>query len=161
MIHHVKQSEVVAYSSFEMFELVADVDHYKDFLPWCSGSEVLERQNGEVLAEIRLSYGPVKAAFTTRNENHPNEFIKMRLVRGSLKHFEGSWHFEKLPQGGTRVSLDLRYEFSHTIMGVFLGSILHKISKAVLLAFKQRAGILYGRRIGSSVKSPSPKEATA
>src|SRR5512143_3419959 len=106
MIHHVKQSEVVAYSSFEMFELVADLDHYKDFLPWCS-AEVLERTNGEVLAKVQVSYGPVKAAFTTRNENHPNEYIKMRLVRGSFRHFEGSWNFEGLPQGGTRVSLDL------------------------------------------------------
>ena len=100
MIHHVKQSEVVAYSPFEMFELVADLDHYKNFLPWCSGSEVLERKNGEVLAVIQLAYVPVKAAFTTRNENHPNEYIKMRLVRRSLRHFEGSWHFEGLRQGG-------------------------------------------------------------
>ena len=112
-----------------------------------------------MLAEIQVTYGPVKAAFTTHNENHPNEYIKMRLVRGSLRHFEGSWHFERLPQGGTRVSLDLRYELAHTIMGLFLGRILHKIAKVILLAFKQRAGVLYGKKIRSSVEPPSPKEA--
>ena len=65
-----------------MFDLLADLNHNEDFLPCCSGSKILEWKNGEVLAEIHVTSGSVKAAFTTRNKNHPNESIEMRLVRG-------------------------------------------------------------------------------
>jgi coenzyme Q-binding protein COQ10 len=146
MIHHVKKSEVVPFSPVRMFKLVADIDHYKDFLPWCSGSKVLDRKNGQVLAEIQLAYGPIKSAFTTSNENHPNSHIDLHLVHGPLRQLEGKWYFEDMSQGSTRVTLDLRFELSHMVLGVLLGEILSEIARVLLLCFKERARALYGRR---------------
>jgi coenzyme Q-binding protein COQ10 len=146
MIHHVKESEVVPFSPVQMFKLVADIDYYKDFLPWCGGSKILDRKNDEVLAEIQLAYGPIKAAFTTRNENHPNSQIDLHLVHGPLRQLEGKWCFEDMSQGSTRVTLDLRFELSHMVLGVLLGEILSEIAGVLLLSFKERARAIYGRR---------------
>jgi ribosome-associated toxin RatA of RatAB toxin-antitoxin module len=146
MIHHVKKSEFVPFSPVKMFKLVADIDHYKDFLPWCCGSRVLDRKNGEVLAEIQVAYGPIKTAFTTRNETHPNSQIDMHLVHGPLKQLEGKWYFEQASRGSTRVSLDLRFELAHMVLGVLLGEILSETAEVLLLSFKERARALYGRR---------------
>jgi ribosome-associated toxin RatA of RatAB toxin-antitoxin module len=148
MIHHVKESEIVSFSPAQMFKLVADIDHYKDFLPWCSSSKVLDRKKDEVLAEIQLAYGPIKAAFTTRNENHPNSQIDLHLVHGPLRQLEGKWSFEEVSQRSTRVSLDLRFELSHMVLGVLLGEVLSEICKVLLISFKERACALYGRRRG-------------
>jgi coenzyme Q-binding protein COQ10 len=146
MIHHVKKSEIVPFSPGQMFGLIADIDHYEDFLPWCSGSKVLERKNRKVLAEIQVNYGPIKAAFTTSNENHPNSHIDMHLVHGPLKQLEGKWYFESMSQGSTRVGLDLRFELAHMVLGVLLGEILSEIAEALLFSFKERARALYGKR---------------
>jgi coenzyme Q-binding protein COQ10 len=146
MIHHIKKSEVVPFGPVQMFELVADIDHYKDFLPWCSASKVLDRKNGEVLAEIQVNYGPIKAAFTTSNENHPNSHIDMHLVHGPLRQLEGKWYFEPVSQGSTGVGLDLRFELAHMVLGVLLGEILSEIAEVLLLSFKERARALYGKR---------------
>jgi coenzyme Q-binding protein COQ10 len=156
MIHHVKESEVVPFSPVQMFKLVADIDHYKDFLPWCSGSKVLDRKSGEVLAEIQLAYGPIKAAFMTHNENHPNSHIDLHLVHGPLKQLEGRWYFEQVSQGSTRVSLDLRFELSHMVLGVLLGEILSEIAGVLLLSFKERARALYGKRPSRGAKAFNP-----
>jgi coenzyme Q-binding protein COQ10 len=159
MIHHVNRSEVVPFSPVQMFELVADIDHYKEFLPWCSGSKVLDRKNGEVLAEIQVSYGPIKAAFTTSNENHPNSHIDMHLVHGPLRRLEGKWYFEPVSQGSTRVGLDLRFELAHMVLGVLLGEILSEIAEVLLFSFKERARALYGNRRSRDrrLRTASPK----
>jgi ribosome-associated toxin RatA of RatAB toxin-antitoxin module len=159
MIHRVKQSEVVPFSPVQMFKLVADIDHYRDFLPWCTGSKVLDRKNGEVLAEIQLAYGPIETAFTTSNENHPNSHIDLHLVHGPLRQLEGKWYFEDMSHGSTRVSLELRFELSHMVLGVLLGEILSEIAGVLLISFKQRARALYGRRQrrGRKVHSTSPR----
>ena len=144
MMHHVKKSEVVPYSPSEMFKLVADVDRYEEFLPWCSGSRVLEHHGGNVLAELQVAYGPIKTAFTTRNRNHPNRMIEMHLVDGPLKHLEGAWQFKALPEGGTLVSLELQFQLHHSLLAVVEETFLQEAVEVMVSAFRERAGEVYG-----------------
>ena len=139
-MHHVRKSEIVSYSPSEMFDLVADVDRYREFLPFCRNSRVLTREGGEELGEIQVAYGPIKAAFVTRNRYQPYEKIEIRLVKGPLKFLEGSWRFESIPQGGTRVSLDLRFELRHKHADRLLGVFLDNLAAMMVSSFKRRAG---------------------
>lgn len=146
MMHHVKKSEVIPYSASQLFAVVADVDRYKEFLPWCRDSKVLSHRGREVLAEIQVAYGPVRTAFTTRNENRPNETIEIHLAGGPLKHLDGAWRFKGLPEGGTLVSLDLQFQLNHGFLGSLMETFLNKAAEAMVSAFKDRAAAVYGAR---------------
>jgi len=146
MMHHIKKSEVVPYSASEMFSLVADVARYNEFLPWCTEARVLHEKQGKVEVEFRLAYGPIRTGFTTRNRFQPNEKIEMQLLRGPLKHLEGSWSFRELPEGGTRISIDLKFQLAYRFSGVMLNPLFVAAAERMVSAFKERAAIIYSHR---------------
>lgn len=145
-MHEVKTSETVAYAASEMFQLVADIDRYKEFLPCCKASRIIDRKDGEVTAELRVAEGPVGATFTTRNNNHPDRKIEMHLVDGPFESLDGFWLFEERPNGRTQVSLDIRFDFPSHLLGSVLDSHFKNAMNNLIAAFKERAQALYGPR---------------
>jgi len=145
-MHHVKKSEKVPYSAAEMFGLVADVGQYKEFLPWCSGSRVLSQHGEDVVAEIEVAYGPVRTSFRTKNKNYPNKMIEMHLLEGALQHLHGSWQFESLAEGGTKVTLDLQFRLNHGLIATLEEKVLQEATETMVSAFKERAREVYGAR---------------
>jgi ribosome-associated toxin RatA of RatAB toxin-antitoxin module len=98
-MHTVKRSIVVPYNPSDMYNMVADIDRYHEFLPWCTRSRVLETKGDEVLGELHVGYGKVSTTFRTRNRNLPAERIEMRLDSGPFHTLEGSWTFEPSGEG--------------------------------------------------------------
>ena len=146
-MHTISKPETVPYSAREMFDLVADVDRYKEFLPWCTDSRILRREKHNiVVAEIQLGYGLMHATFATRNTHRSNRAIEMELVEGPFKFLEGGWQFDVMPGGGSRMSLDLRFEFSHPHLEAPFNAVFEVAVEALVKAFKGRAEELYGRQ---------------
>lgn len=142
----IKRHALVPYSSEQMYELVDDIESYHQFLPWCSSSEELSRNDDEVKACIELSKGKVKKSFTTLNRVQKNKMIEMRLVNGPFKHLEGFWRFDALDGGkACKVSLDMEFEFSNKILSLTVGPVFNTISNSLVDAFVQRAEEVYGR----------------
>ena len=142
-MHHITRSEVVPYSASDMFSLVADVDRYKEFLPWCVGSRILGREKSDILAVIEVGQGPVRTSFTTRARARHNARLDIQLVDGPLKALEGSWRFEDLSEGGSRVILDLRFETDGSLPLFLTESLLKHVTGRIVSAFKKRAASLY------------------
>ena len=90
-VHKVNRSLILPYSSAEMYDLANNVEAYDEFLPWCSCSAVLERDEACAIARIDVSYKGMKSSFTTRNELTPNQQIHMTLVEGPFSALEGKW----------------------------------------------------------------------
>jgi ribosome-associated toxin RatA of RatAB toxin-antitoxin module len=144
-MHEIKDSETVPYTAQQMFSLVADVDRYKEFLPWCQDSRIVRREkNNGVVAEIQLGYGPVHATFTTRNKHRINREIKMDLLEGPFEFLEGSWHFEPMPGEGCRMSLDLKFEFAQHHLEAMFNQMFKMAMDTLAHAFRDRAKALYG-----------------
>lgn len=145
-MHEIKDSETVPYTVGQMFELVADVERYKEFLPWCTDSKILRREKKHVdVAEIRLGYGPLHTTFATRNTYHANRAIEIDLVEGPFEVLEGRWQFEPLPEKGCRMNLDMHFEFAQQHLEGMFNHMFKTAMETLAHAFTDRAKDLYGK----------------
>ena len=144
-VYSVSRSSIVPYRAEQMFELVADVDAYPAFLPWCGGARVVERSGDEVVAEIAIAYHGIHRTFRTRNLNRPGREILIRLVSGPFSHLRGRWSFDPMGEDACRVSLDIEFDFSGRIIGRLVGPVFRQISGSLVDAFCSRARLVFGR----------------
>lgn len=142
----VKRSAHVPYSAQEMYDLVADIESYPQFLPWCGGARIIARDETSTLATIDIAYRAFRKGFTTRNRLQPGEAIEMRLVEGPFKELFGRWRFDTLAGGASRISLDLDFEFASTVTALALGPAFTHIANTLIDSFKSRAAAVYGER---------------
>jgi len=141
----VKKSRVIDYSCEQMFKLVNEVEHYAEFLPYCSQSTVHHRDPDEVQATLVISAAGINKSFTTRNLLQHNKMIEIRLVDGPFSHLEGFWRFDEEGEGGCRISFDLEFEFAGRMFSMLLGPIFEQVTDKMVDAFCDRAGTLYGK----------------
>ncbi len=139
----VKKTRTVPFSCEKMYRLVNDVEHYSEFLPYFSSSEVRHRDEDEVEATLSISAAGMQKSFTTRNRLQANKMIEMRLVDGPFKHFEGFWRFDESAEGCV-VSFDLEFEFAGRMFSMLLGPIFEQVTDNLVDAFCDRAAQVYG-----------------
>ncbi len=139
----IKKSALVSYSAAQMFELVDDVEAYSEFLPWCSKSTVLSRNDDEVRASLELSKGGLKKTFTTCNRIQKNKMIEIRLEEGPFHHLEGFWRFEALEGAACKVSYDMEFELSGKLLSLTMGPVFSQVAESLVDSFCQRAKDIY------------------
>ena len=142
----VDRSALLPYTADEMYALVSDILTYPQFLPWCSGTEILSQEGEELSARIGFSVGGVSQSFTTRNRLQSGKEIAMQLVDGPFSQLEGRWRFEPLGDAGCKISLLLEYDFSSKMVGLVVGPVFNKIANTLVDAFQKRAVEVYGER---------------
>ena len=140
-IHHTPQ---------EMFDLVADVEKYPEFLPLCEGLRVRRRaESGEgvetLVAEMKVGYKKIHEAFTSRvTLDRTRLRILVEYVDGPFKYLENRWTFRPTP-GGCEVEFYISYEFRSRALGLLMGSVFDKAFRRFAVAFEERADEIYGR----------------
>ena len=143
----VQRSLIVPYSAHEMFALAGEVDQYYEFLPWCSGSKVLECTEDTFLARVDISYKGWSTSFTTRNRMDPDVRIGMTLEEGAaFDTLEGMWHFKALDALACEVTLEVDFSLTGPLGNKMLGPIFSRICAELIHAFVDRAKALYGER---------------
>ena len=145
MVQTVSRSALVPYRARDMYELVADVERYPGFLPWCRSASVHGSAPDTVEASLEIGRGPIRKTFTTRNVMTPGTRIDMHLVDGPFKHLQGCWQFVAMDDSGCKVALDLEFELSNAILRKTFGPVFHEIANTLVEAFCRRAGELYGK----------------
>jgi len=145
-VNTIRKSALVPYSAEEMYALVADIESYGQFLPWCGGARILARHAHELTASIDIAYRGVHKSFTTRNTLTPGREMKLALVDGPFKQLHGCWRFEVLDEGACKVSLDLDFEFSNRLVALVLGPVFSSIANDLVESFRRRAVERYGQR---------------
>jgi len=138
----VNKSRVVPYSCAQMFELVNDVEHYAEFLPYCSQTIVHHRDADEVQATMVITAAGMSKSFTTNNRHQINKMIEIRLVDGPFSHLEGFWRFDEVPEG-CKISFDLEFEFAGRMFSMLLGSVFEQVTDKMVDAFCDRAESIY------------------
>ena len=150
-MRRVHRSAIVPYSAADMFALVADIESYSKFLPWCTRGRVEQDaagiQSGDVqtvIARLELSQGGLTGHFTTRNRVEPPRRITMQLVEGSFSELEGVWEIESLGDAGCKLELTMRFAFSNSLKEMVLGAVFEKSCNQLVDAFVDRAKNVYG-----------------
>jgi ribosome-associated toxin RatA of RatAB toxin-antitoxin module len=142
----IRKSALVPYSAGEMYALVADIESYGRFLPWCGGARILAREDNAVTASIDIAYHGVNKTFTTRNILDPGSSMELRLVDGPFRQLHGNWRFEPLDEQSCKVVFELDFEFSNRLAGLAVGPVFSSIANSLVESFRRRAEEMYGRR---------------
>ncbi len=140
----VNQSVLVPYSAAQMFELVDAVERYPEFLPWCSASELIDRNEAELRAALHINFRGIKQKFSTRNSRSAPHSMGIQLVEGPFKALEGAWKFIPLSEAGCKVEFRLSWEFSSRLLASLAGPVFNHIALTMVDAFVKRAESLYG-----------------
>ncbi len=140
----VKKSALVKYSAQQMFDLVNDIEAYPQFLPWCSGSRIIKREEDALEAELIISKGGFKKSFSTRNKIDMGGRITVSLLNGPFSHLEGVWNFMPLREDASKISLDLEFEMSGALSNLAFGAVFNQICNTMVASFTDRAKAVYG-----------------
>ena len=143
-------NRAVRHSPRQMYDLVADVERYPDFLPLCESLRVLRRQpgpdGGEVLvAEMGVGYKAIRERFTTRVTLEPEHLrIVAEYIDGPFRHLENRWSFRDADHGGCTVDFFITYEFKSRTLGLLMGTMFDRAFRKFTDAFEGRADRMYG-----------------
>ena len=138
------ERKFVPYRPDQMFDLVADVAKYPQFLPWCVGARVLSRDDAGLVAALDVRRGMLRTSFTTRNAPDGPEAITMDLVDGPFRSLYGRWSVEAIrdPAGaelGSRVTLAIRFELANALTATLLEPLFEETVASLVEAFVARA----------------------
>ena len=149
-----RTSRKVRHSASEMFDLVADIERYPDFLPLCQSLKI-RRDTGlgddrrQLLADMRIGYKAIRESFVSRvTLDRPNLTILVEYVDGPFRRMENRWRFlegSEAPVGSSNVEFFLDYEFKSRMFGVLMGSVFDAAFRRFAESFEQRADVVYTR----------------
>lgn len=127
-----------------MFVLVDDVAAYPEFLPWCNSAEIHSRTDDIVEATLELQKGTINKKFTTCNSRQEYSAIDLALVGGPFRHLSGGWRFKDLGESGSKVTLELEFEFDSRLADMMFGAFFEDTCNSLVDAFSNRAVAIYG-----------------
>lgn len=143
-MHRIERSVLVSFSAQQMFDLVADVAAYPQFMPWCGGAQVLESTPAGMKATVQIDFHGLKQSFTTRNTHQAPELIELRLVDGPFSALEGRWRFHALAPDACKVVFELQYAFSSRTLETLIGPVFNRIAAGFIDAFVKEAERRHG-----------------
>jgi len=144
-MHKVQRSVLVPHSAAQMFDLVADVEKYPEFMPWCGGAEVRSRDEHGMLASVTISLAGLRQRFTTRNTHDYPRRIDLELVDGPFSALVGHWEFQALADDACKVLFTLEYAFSSRTLEALVGPVFNRIASSFIDSFTKRAQACYGQ----------------
>jgi ribosome-associated toxin RatA of RatAB toxin-antitoxin module len=139
----IEKSVLIARTAQQMFDLVDGVERYPEFLPWCGGTELLERTATVTVARIHVNYHGIKAHFATENPKEAPHRMDIRLREGPFRRLDGGWRFIALGDAGCKVEFRLNYEFSSKVLEKALGPVFGHIVGSFVESFVKRAHQVY------------------
>ena len=134
----------VPHSAEQMFDLVADVDRYPEFLPLCEALGVRSRKERDgkelLIADMTVGYKAIRETFTTQVLlNRVELAIDVKYVDGPFRYLDNRWRFEPAPGGGSVVVFFIDYEFKSRLLGALMGSMFDRAFRMFAEAFEARA----------------------
>jgi len=140
------------YSPEQLFDLVADVGRYQEFLPWVAATRIRADSETEMLADLVVGFKALKETFTSKvRKARPHE-IEIDYVEGPLKYLHNNWKFHPDGTGGTNVEFCVDFAFRSRIFETLAGQMFDRALRRMIGAFEERAAALYGE-LGSSSSS--------
>ncbi len=144
-----RTSHVVNHTPEQMFDLVADVESYPQFVPLCQALRVRRRLGGAegaeiVVAEMEVGYKAIRERFTSRvTLERAERRINVEYVDGPFSHLENVWRFDDAGDGRCRVEFYIAYEFRNRMLATLMGSMFDAAFRKFASAFETRADQIF------------------
>src|SRR5690606_18480072 len=133
------------YRPEQLFDLVADVERYPEFLPWCIGARIRNRSENVIVADLMIGLRMIRERFTRRVTLDREKLrIDVAYTEGPFKYLDNHWVFEPDGHGGTNLDFYVDFEFRSVILQKLIGVVFHEAVKRMVGAFEARAKELYG-----------------
>ena len=143
-IREIKRTALVTFTPEQMFDLVVDVERYREFLPWVAGAEVHEKTEHDLQASLVMERAGIRQRFTTRNVMQRPDWMSLALVNGPFKQLDGLWTFTAIGTAGTKVVLDMKFEFANPVASMLFGRAFEQSVGELIDAFVLRAKQVHG-----------------
>lgn len=143
-IREVRRSALVTFSPEQMFDLVIDVERYPEFLPWVAAARLHEKSDGALRASMEMQRSGVRERFSTRNTFERPSYMTMQLLEGPFRLLEGRWSFSPIGAAGTKVELEMRFEFANPVISLLFGKAFEQSCNTLIDAFIARARVMHG-----------------
>ncbi len=144
-----QETKILPYSAQQMYDLVADVARYPEFLPWNSAARINARRpipDGEIMeADLVISFKVFREKFASRVTLRPRiKRIETEYLDGPFRKMESHWLFRDRAEGGCEVEFFVDFEFRNAILQGIIGMVFNDAMQRVVRAFERRAAALYG-----------------
>ena len=145
------ERQVVPYRPDQLFDLVADVGRYPEFLPWCVAARVRTRNATTAVADLTIGFGPFRETFTSRVALDRPHRVKVAYENGPFRYLNNQWVFAALPDG-TEVDFFVDFEFRSRLLQRAIGMVFNEAVRRMVAAFLRRAEQIYGPPVPTAAR---------
>ena len=146
------EKKIVNFTDKQMYELVADIDNYREFLPWCNDSKIIEVTNIDnekktLIADLEIGYKDL--VYTYRSNvllNNQELTIKVDFVHGPFKNLDNSWIFKKIDDQSCEIEFFIDFELNVGVLNLLISKFFDKAFKKMVNSFENRANQIYGSK---------------
>ncbi|WP_114519989.1 type II toxin-antitoxin system RatA family toxin [Altererythrobacter sp. ZODW24] len=140
-IHQVRD---LPYSAEQMFDLVADVEKYGEFLPWVMATRVRSDSDTEMIADMLVGFKSLREKFTSRVvKDRPNR-LEVHYIDGPMRDLDNRWIFSPKEGGGCSIDFCVDFTFNNKVFEALAGQYFDRAFRKMMTAFEARADDLYG-----------------
>jgi coenzyme Q-binding protein COQ10 len=144
------ETKHVPYTPEQMFDLVADVGRYPQFLPWCVGARVRSATPTAMVADLTIGFGPFRESFTSRIALTRPGALRVTYENGPFRYLNNQWKFapetDAAGNAGCRIDFFVDFEFRSRLLQAAIGVVFNEAVRRMVNAFLARARIVYGAR---------------
>lgn len=149
------------YTPEQLYEVVASVDRYPEFLPWCKAARITRRDGNTFEADLVIAFKMFRERFTSKVTLAPKSGVDVRYVEGPFKYLNNHWQFEPAPEGGTVVDFYVDFEFRSKMLQALIGVLFNEAVRRMVGAFEGRAHQLYGSSATAAATAAATRPETA
>ncbi len=142
------EEKIVSFTKEQMFDLVADIDKYSEFLPWCNKSTIINREIKDnasiVIADLEIGYGQFNYTYRSNVVMDINKnFIKVNHLEGPFNYLENEWRFEEISSTTSKIIFSINFELNIKVFDVLITKFFDKAFQKMVDSFHQRAEDIY------------------
>jgi len=153
------EKRILPFTEEQLFDMVADVRRYPEFLPWCVGARIISRTDQELIADLTVGFKMFRETFRSQVLLTRPHHVHVRYLTGPFRYLNNHWRFRPVP-GGTEVDFFVDFEFRSRLLQAVIGTVFNEAVRLMVRAFERRAAVLY-RRGAAPASAPATPAPTA
>jgi coenzyme Q-binding protein COQ10 len=146
----IRESRETPWSAEQMFDLVADVGSYPEFLPWVVATRVRSDAETEMVADMLIGFNNLREKFTSKVKKARPQMIDVDYVDGPMRTLDNKWWFHPSAKGGCRIEFCVEFSFRNSVFEKLAGKYIDRAFRKMVSAFEVRAAELYGSSSSSA-----------
>lgn len=146
----IHETRRLPWSAEQMFDLVADVGRYAEFLPWVIATRVRSSNETEIVADMLVGFSALREKFTSRVEKRRPEEIRVHYIDGPMRDLDNRWLFRPVTDHACEIEFSVEFTFRNALFQKMASQYLDKAFRKMVSAFEARAQQIYGSNSSSA-----------